>query len=227
MSIVARAGTNPTAQWTHLPNKHCSAEPARHATLTIAKSECRDDPNCGGVYKPLGLSDGGKGAYFLCDKRPFDGSAEGGQVWGKPRGMASTKVTSVGVRKAGQVQAGTWCSNWCCCAPGWHGEACDDADECASSPCKNGGVCAESSSTYLVNDYLRKYRCACAKGHDGKTPFEGHNCADTKAHHAAGGCHLTEYGAKSANASTSTVTAYKQFQVALELTGITLKSSDA
>ena len=225
---------SPTIPWTRLPNKHCfahrlpsAAAPAKHASLVVAQSECRDDPNCGGVYKPLGLSDGGKGAYFLCDTRPFDGSAEGGQVWGKPRGMAPEKATSVGKRKPGQAQAGKWCSNWCCCAPGWHGEACGDADECVSRPCQNGGACAESSSTYLVNDYFRKYRCECAQGHDGKPRFRGHNCADAVP--AAGDmkCRMDEFGAKSANASTSTFYAYKQFQVALEFTGITLKSSDA
>ena len=102
---------SPTNPWTHLPNKHCfahrlpnAATPAKHATLAIAQSECRDDPKCGGVYKPLGLSSNGQGAYFLCDTRPADDSAEGGQVWGKPRGLSSTKVTPVGVRTHGQAQ---------------------------------------------------------------------------------------------------------------------------
>ena len=212
----------------HLPNKHCFArrlpsatKPTKHESLEIAQSECRDVPKCGGVYKPLG-----DGAYFLCDKLPTEESKEGGQVWGKPRGMATVKITSVGKRAPGQAQPGVWCSNWCCCAPGWHGEACDDADECLSRPCLNNGVCSESSSTYLVNDYFRKYRCECAQGLDGKPHFRGHNCADAV---TAGGttCKMDEFGAKSANASTSTLYAYKQFQVALEFTGITLKSSDA
>ena len=92
------------AGWTHLHNKHCfahrlpsAARPAKHASLALAQSECRDDPQCSGVYKPLGLSDGGAGAYFLCDQSPVGDSAEGGQVWTAPR------RDHVGVRKPGQA----------------------------------------------------------------------------------------------------------------------------
>ena len=203
-----------------LPNKHCFAhrlKPSKYKSLAVAQSECRDDPKCGGIYKPLGWSDEGDGAYFLCDEHPADDSDEGGQVWGKPQGMTVTKVSSVGVRKSGK-QAGKWCSNWCCCMVGWHGEACDDADECVSAPCQHGGTCAESSSTYLVNDYFRKYRCTCPAN------FHGHNC-DKEQEPRNKGCAL-QLGAKSASGSTSTIMAYRTFQVALEFTGITLRSSD-
>ena len=86
--------------WPHMFNKQCYAHRIPTATmpttLAVAQSECRDDPNCGGVYKPLGLSwnDEGKGAYFLCDERPADDSVEGGQVWGKPL-TATDKLDSV------------------------------------------------------------------------------------------------------------------------------------
>ena len=89
--------------WTYLPNWHCFVKPARHASLVIAQSECRDDPNCGGVYKPLnfGLDKGGDGVYFLCDQRPANDGAKGDQVWGKPQGMTATKVQrQLGVARA-------------------------------------------------------------------------------------------------------------------------------
>ena len=76
--------------------------------------------------------------------------------------------------------AGKWCSNWCCCdshsanvtagIDEWHGERCNDLNECASSPCKNRGNCTESSTDTRVNNYFRKYRCECT------TEYTGHNC---------------------------------------------------
>ena len=216
----------PTNPWVHMPDKQCFAHrlPAtklakyQFASLVVARSECRDDPSCAGVYKPLGLTTNRDGAYFLCDERPVKDSSEGGQVWAKPHGMVSAESTSVGVRKPAQSEAGKWCSNWCCCTAGWHGEACDDLDECVSAPCQNGAVCADSFSTYLVNNYFRKYRCACTPS------FHGHNCDEVKILNS-GTCVL-QLGAKSASGSTSTIKAYRTFQVALEFTGITLKSAD-
>ena len=139
-------------------------------------------------------------------------------MWSKSPGLASRKTAAVGVRKPGQRQAGKWCSNWCCCGVGWHGEACDDVDECASSPCKNGGSCSESSSTYLVNDYFRKYRCSCTND------FRGHACDTPQFRGTKKNTCTLQHGAKSA---TSTQKAYLQFQAALEFMGVTLRSSDA
>ena len=87
----------------------------------------------------------------------------------------------------------------------------------------NGGTCGETS-TYLVNDYWRKFRCGCPKGLDGKPIFRGHTC-EVKVVPGAKTCAL-QLGAKSAKGSTSTLQDYKQLQVALEFTGVTLKSSD-
>ena len=204
-----------TVEWTRLAGKHCFAHrlpasnPVRYANHAIAKSECMDDPNCGGVYKPLGEQ-----AFFLCDVRPTETSHEGGQVWRRPPGWATS--VSTGERL---VEGFTmWCSNWCCCPTGWHGELCDDVDECTSTPCLNGGACAESSSTYLVNNYFRKYRCACLAG------FHGHNCDQERAA-GVGKCAL-RLGAKSASGSTTTLQAYTEFQMALQFTGVTIQSKN-
>ena len=50
----------------------------------------------------------------------------------------------------------------CTCKPDFSGDGktCTKIDDCAGSPCQNGGVCSD-----LVNDYS----CACAPGYDGKT----------------------------------------------------------
>ena len=63
------SSTNTTTQWTYLPNWQCFAKPAigRHATLASAQSQCHDNPNCGGVFKPLGQGGGGT-PYLLCDQ---------------------------------------------------------------------------------------------------------------------------------------------------------------
>ena len=183
----------------------------KYSAYAIAARACTDSPDCGGVYK-----EGGNGAFFLCDRHPPMVSPADGQVWSKPPGVTST-TSSTGVRVVNSVPV--WCSNWCCCTPGWHGDRCDDTDECVSTPCLNGGTCRDSSSTYLVNDYFRKYRCACSKD------FHGHNC-DTKAVSSATESCAIQLGAKSASGSTSSRIAYKQFQTALMFMGITLKSSN-
>ncbi|KAH8419353.1 hypothetical protein KR222_006509, partial [Zaprionus bogoriensis] len=47
----------------------------------------------------------------------------------------------------------------CECAAGWHGRICqEEINECASSPCQNGGVCV---------DKLAAYACACPMGYTG------------------------------------------------------------
>ena len=96
---VLRAGSNPTGTmpWTYLPNWHCFVKPARHASLVIAQSECRDDPNCGGVYKPHGLSKNGDSAYFLCDERLADDGTKGDQVWEKSKVTIAGMVASEGL----------------------------------------------------------------------------------------------------------------------------------
>ena len=113
---------------------------------------------------------------------------------------------------------GVWCSLWCCCQDHWHGALCQDYDECVSKPCQNAGVCSESSGDPRVNDYLRKYRCACAGA-----GFSGHNCEIPR--HAAGSACKLQLGAASASASTSTVAAFYQFQAGLEILDTTIKSS--
>ena len=217
--------------WVSMPAKQCFAHrlpasaacPTSYRSQAIAQSECLASAACSGVYRPLG-----GGVFFLCDaQHPVQQSVEGGVVLRKTHAAAQAAKarlsSAVGKRKPGQAQAGKWCSNWCCCAHGYHGEVCGDVDECLSAPCSNGGTCGESSSTYLVNDYWRKYTCDCAAG------FRGHSCEKTAAAPAKGNytaCAL-RLGAKSASGSTTTLYAYTQFQMALRFTGVTLRSDDA
>eukprot|EP01047_Picozoa_sp_COSAG01_P037002 COSAG01_NODE_2915_length_6861_cov_2.886128_2_plen_2005_part_01 len=51
----------------------------------------------------------------------------------------------------------------CLCEAGWSGMDCDiDANECISSPCRNGGSCIESSANASVSP--NAYRCVCGPG---------------------------------------------------------------
>ena len=69
----------------------------------------------------------------------------------------------------------------CTCLEGWEGERCgDDVDECAPTPCRNGGECYDSLTDFswgkmgyrsLVFGLKEaQYRCACRAG------WEGTNC---------------------------------------------------
>ncbi|XP_046566698.1 neurogenic locus notch homolog protein 1-like [Haliotis rubra] len=52
---------------------------------------------------------------------------------------------------------------YCCCAPGFTGDNCEiDVDECASSPCENGGSCSQ--------DEPNSYSCTCP------IRFKGQKC---------------------------------------------------
>ena len=76
----------------------------------------------------------------------------------RPTG-APTASPTMGL--AGSRLGTAWCSaHGCCCSAGWHGDSCEDVNECASTPCRNGGTCGDSYTNHtLVNDYDRK----CAK----------------------------------------------------------------
>lgn len=46
---------------------------------------------------------------------------------------------------------------YCCCDPGYRGDACEeDVNECSSQPCQNGGTCIEESAP--------NFRCDCTLG---------------------------------------------------------------
>lgn len=50
----------------------------------------------------------------------------------------------------------------CTCRPGYTGSLCEvNNNECESSPCQNGGICADGVNAYL---------CVCKSG------FSGKNC---------------------------------------------------
>ena len=59
----------------------------------------------------------------------------------------------------------------CTCLTGFEGNGheCNDIDECASSPCQNGGTCSDSTTDPSVF-FVHSYGCACIAG------FEGPNC---------------------------------------------------
>ena len=118
----------------------------------------------------------------------------------------------------GTMVNGTWCSPLCCCQAPWRGFHCQDFNECASSPCQNGGKCEDSSATHLVNDYYRKFRCTCARG------YGGHAC-DGKLRPVSSSCHLSS-GISSTKGGTSSIESYYIFQAALEYMDTTIRSSD-
>ena len=48
----------------------------------------------------------------------------------------------------------------CECQPGWEGYNCEiDVNECASNPCRNGGICKDKNASF---------ECECIKGFKGK-----------------------------------------------------------
>lgn len=64
----------------------------------------------------------------------------------------------------------------CVCENGWAGAECSDVDECASSPCRNGGSCFHSadvqaqdgpSHAQLAAAWTGRHVCACATGYAG------------------------------------------------------------
>ena len=201
-----------TSAWRVVKMRTCWAHTLTlksYSSLHVALEACTSTLACSGVHDLNCMGD----HYRLCSRdHNFSVTHEPPAhcVHEKPRQKAKTSVDHIG---------GKWCSMWCCCEPGWRGALCDDPDECASHPCQNGGVCSESSGDPRVNNYDRKYRCEC-KG------YIGHNC-DARLSPVAGHtrCKL-QLGADSANASTSTLQAYYEFQAALDLMGMTIQSSD-
>ncbi|XP_058452918.1 protein eyes shut [Malaya genurostris] len=67
-------------------------------------------------------------------------------------------------RNGGQCIDGPGLEFICQCAEGYEGRFCDaETNECASSPCQNGGICIDKFASYV---------CACAMG------FTGTNCEE-------------------------------------------------
>ena len=75
---------------------------------------------------------------------------------------------------AGECSSSTDLKSYTCqCLLGLEGENCDnDIDYCSSNPCKNGGKCADLSTTQgRTIETLKVYECDCSG-----TGFEGVNC---------------------------------------------------
>ncbi|RUS79891.1 hypothetical protein EGW08_012369 [Elysia chlorotica] len=60
---------------------------------------------------------------------------------------------------------------YCCCHAGYAGERCEeDVDECATDPCRNGGVCVQGMPPL--------FSCQCPTGWKGSVCEEEETCAD-------------------------------------------------
>jgi hypothetical protein len=73
-------------------------------------------------------------------------------------GMRTSGTTVLKVEGSPCVcyNGGTYVNGMCVCVPGWTGEYCQEQiNECASTPCQNGGTCKD-----LVNGY----QCTCPSG---------------------------------------------------------------
>ena len=69
------------------------------------------------------------------------------------------------------LHGGTCVGARCQCMPGRTGARCEtDVDECASSPCANGGTCLESGGPATTQAFRPGYRCVCRRS------FRGANC---------------------------------------------------
>jgi hypothetical protein len=84
----------------------------------------------------------------------------------------------------------------CACKPGWAGTTCEiDIDECASSPCENGGACEHR---------IDSFKCSCLVGFRGETCAKSAQPAKTTMGGASG---ISPEEFLSALTSTSTLTA--------------------
>ena len=183
-----------------------------YTRLEAAKSACARDSKCSGVHDSgcYGDKRGLFRDYRLClTDYQFELSSE------SPRSCVHKKPGTTHADHWSARIAGKWCSAWCCCArndttdqDSWRGEHCDDANECASSPCKHGGTCSESSTDDRVNDYYRKYRCECP------TSYQGHECQTNFIATATSvNCLLMSMGVENTRAETQTLAGYRDFQV--------------
>eukprot|EP01051_Picozoa_sp_SAG22_P006937 SAG22_NODE_471_length_10112_cov_14.774094_1_plen_3099_part_10 len=85
-----------------------------------------------------------------------------------PRGTGNSTNMTNGSDTTSEVAVGHFD---CTCTPGWDGLTCEsDINECTSSPCLNGGNCADSTSSSLVA--VGWFNCTCATG------WENVTCAD-------------------------------------------------
>ena len=62
----------------------------------------------------------------------------------------------------------------CTCSPGWGGVNCDqNVNECASSPCQNGGTCWDGLNGFTCTCNAQWTGPLCQTPQQGKRPGEG------------------------------------------------------